>query len=388
MKKTIVLTCTLVVAVATRGISQGIDFQHGAWKDVVAKAKKENKYIFVDFYATWCGPCKQMSRDVFTDPTVAQFFNASFVNFKVDGDREEEALVRSIDLAAYPTLVVFDSRGRMMYKSVGALDVTELLNLGNMVQNFETNKTKVLLGSASKEQLINYLHVGRLADSVNYDRLARAAVKNFGDNDLITMETWWVFQSVIRNMNSPEFQKIIDDAERLYDVHHDYWDYVSEVMTLYFDSVAAKGNVEALKPYKVMMHKLYQNLSIEKEYEYFDLNTDAEYHLKRNELDQYGATISKWVEKYYKDDWKELSKQALKLSEKDVDTQYKQRAIEWAILARDQSENKTTIYYLTKVYQNAGEIELAIRTAESLLSLELDSDEVEFVKDYIEKLKG
>ena len=45
--------------------SQGIQFETGSWKEVLQKAKQENKLIFVDLYTTWCGPCKKMAAETF-----------------------------------------------------------------------------------------------------------------------------------------------------------------------------------------------------------------------------------------------------------------------------------------------------------------------------------
>ena len=50
------------------------------------KAKEEDKIIFVDVYATWCGPCKMMDREVFSQEKVAEYYNATFVNAKFDSD--------------------------------------------------------------------------------------------------------------------------------------------------------------------------------------------------------------------------------------------------------------------------------------------------------------
>lgn len=42
----------------SKDLNQGIQFADLTWQDALKKAKKENKIIFVDIYATWCGPCK------------------------------------------------------------------------------------------------------------------------------------------------------------------------------------------------------------------------------------------------------------------------------------------------------------------------------------------
>ena len=53
---------TIVVLLFSWNVfSQGIQFETGSWKEVLQKAKQENKLIFVDLYTTWCGPCIQES---------------------------------------------------------------------------------------------------------------------------------------------------------------------------------------------------------------------------------------------------------------------------------------------------------------------------------------
>ncbi len=49
-----------------------------SWEQVKAKAKQENKHIFLDFYATWCGMCKHMDANVYTDKEIGEFFNRQF----------------------------------------------------------------------------------------------------------------------------------------------------------------------------------------------------------------------------------------------------------------------------------------------------------------------
>jgi thiol:disulfide interchange protein len=58
------------------GQDVGIKFEsHLSWNEILAKAKTENKYIFIDCYTTWCGPCKYMSKNIFTQKEVGDYFN-------------------------------------------------------------------------------------------------------------------------------------------------------------------------------------------------------------------------------------------------------------------------------------------------------------------------
>ena len=56
---------------------KGIHFEHGlSWQQVQAKAKSENKYVFMDCFTTWCGPCRFMSANIFPLQDVGDSMNA------------------------------------------------------------------------------------------------------------------------------------------------------------------------------------------------------------------------------------------------------------------------------------------------------------------------
>ena len=44
--------------------------------------------MFIDAYATWCGPCKYMDKNVFSNAEVAAYYNKNFVSYKLDVDKE------------------------------------------------------------------------------------------------------------------------------------------------------------------------------------------------------------------------------------------------------------------------------------------------------------
>lgn len=100
-----VLFCTTVSAQEQAGIK----FEKGlSWAQLKEKAKKENKYIFLDCFTTWCAPCKVMEQEVFTRKNVGDFFNASFINVKAqfDSTKNDNEEVRSW----YPDVKDFTGR--------------------------------------------------------------------------------------------------------------------------------------------------------------------------------------------------------------------------------------------------------------------------------------
>lgn len=133
----------LVVLVATSALAEGdkkptkataaegIEFTEAAWAAVVKKAKAEKKIIFLDAYASWCGPCKLLQKNVFTRPDVGELFNKNFVNVKVDMEKGEgPQLSRMFPLEAYPTLFFIDPNGKVLKKVIGYQSPEALISIG------------------------------------------------------------------------------------------------------------------------------------------------------------------------------------------------------------------------------------------------------------------
>ena len=111
--------------------AQGISFFKGTWEEALEAARQQDKLIFVDAYAVWCGPCKKMSATVFTDARVGAFHNQHFINLKLDMEAEESATFRQKhSVSAYPTLFYVNAEGEVVQKLVGALPVDALLQSG------------------------------------------------------------------------------------------------------------------------------------------------------------------------------------------------------------------------------------------------------------------
>ena len=119
----------------TKKSKEGILFFEGTWSEALEKSNKQKKLIFLDAYATWCGPCKIMARKTFTDPKVGSFFNKHFVNVKMDMEKTADGkrLSRKFRLKAYPTLYFVNGHEEVVHETLGYHKPKEFIDVGKTV---------------------------------------------------------------------------------------------------------------------------------------------------------------------------------------------------------------------------------------------------------------
>ena len=127
----VLMIVLLVTARCLPKADNGIKFYDKSWQEVLNKAKAEHKPIFLDIYATWCGPCKMLKRETFTDREVAEYFNAHFISTSFDGERGDGLeLAKRFQINGYPALFVLDENGSPIKFSLGYVTPAELLQFG------------------------------------------------------------------------------------------------------------------------------------------------------------------------------------------------------------------------------------------------------------------
>lgn len=119
---------------STNATEVGIKFFSGTWQEALTEAKDNDKLIFLDAYASWCGPCKLMSAKTFTDKSVGEFFNEKFVNYKMDMEKhtDGERLSSKFKLTAYPTLYFVDGSENVVHQSLGYMEPKQLISQGSI----------------------------------------------------------------------------------------------------------------------------------------------------------------------------------------------------------------------------------------------------------------
>ena len=116
---------------------QGIKFKSISLADAKKQALKNEKYIFIDAYTSWCGPCKRMAATSFKNPEVGELFNEKFINLKIDVEQDADGseLARMYKVRAYPTLLIIDGDGKLIKQVVGFQTEDRLLALASSVGN-------------------------------------------------------------------------------------------------------------------------------------------------------------------------------------------------------------------------------------------------------------
>jgi thioredoxin-related protein len=132
MKK--IAFCFLLIPFLGQSQEKGVQFVHDlSWQQIKAKAKAENKFIFMDCFTTWCGPCKFMSSSVFPLESVGSVVNAHFIAVEVqlDSTNQDNAEVKTwyadahaiagkYRVEAYPTYLFFDPDGNLVHRNLGS----------------------------------------------------------------------------------------------------------------------------------------------------------------------------------------------------------------------------------------------------------------------------
>lgn len=107
----------------------GIKFSSMTYADALKLSASTGKPIFVDCYTVWCGPCKYLAKNTFTNKEIGDFFNSNFINLKIEMEKDAEGpeLARLFKVRAYPTLIFVNGKGELIKESLGYVTPEQLL---------------------------------------------------------------------------------------------------------------------------------------------------------------------------------------------------------------------------------------------------------------------
>lgn len=128
MKLSTIITLVLL-CVGTMTLNAQVKFKKGETKELYAEAKKDNKLVFIDLFATWCPPCKMMDRDVFSRKDVGDYMDKNFVSAKYSVDEGiGRELAQQYNVRSIPTYIILDETGKVIGRMVGGMSNSDFIS--------------------------------------------------------------------------------------------------------------------------------------------------------------------------------------------------------------------------------------------------------------------
>ena len=197
MRKTFLMLSLLLSSVIA--VAQGINFQDLTFDQALAKAKEENKLVFIDSYTDWCGPCIMMAKEIFPMKEMGDYFNPKFISVKYNAEKGEDgpAVKKRFGITAYPTFLILDGDGNLIHMFAGGVlglgfidKVEESFNpdlaFGNLKQRYET-------GERNTKLVISYIKALQGTFTTDVTPLINEFANSLSDEELISEDCLFLF---------------------------------------------------------------------------------------------------------------------------------------------------------------------------------------------------
>lgn len=324
MKIPIVILFTIFCFSSKAQVNEGIKFEKNLnWFQIKEKAKKENKYIFVDTYTTWCAPCKVMEKEIFPQKSIGDFFNKNFINAKVQIDRtknDSEEIIKwypdakfienMYKIDSYPTYLFFSPDGNLVHEIKGGTEsAEEFIAKASAALNPKTQYDKLKKEFADGNRDTTFLKLLiTTATSTNDIPKARVYMQNYlkSQTNLLTSQNIKYIAASVENSKDIGYEILLNNPIKVIPVIGDHYrNYI--LNTIAFDEdilplLRINGNKEVLAGGMMVNYTGEINKNVD--WDTIQLMLNAKYK-DRTKMLMFEAktTYFKWTE-----DWNNLNK--------------------------------------------------------------------------------
>lgn len=186
--------------------AQRIDFIEKFELDNIIQ-KSDKPLILIDFYTTWCGPCKRMDREVFTDSSIVKQVNSNCISLKVNAEEGQGiSLAKKYNVTSYPTYLFLNNQGVLVYRTVGYMSSYDFSNqITNAIIESKESTTVLELDSLFKQKSHDLLFLK--------DYLSRRTKLKLDNSDLLDYYIHLLPKE--DRANDETLQLLIDNGNRI-----------------------------------------------------------------------------------------------------------------------------------------------------------------------------
>ena len=374
MKKLTIFSALFIGALA---FAQGIKFEDTNFSTILAKAKKENKLVFIDAYASWCGPCKLMVKNVFPQKAVGDYYNSHFVNAKIDMEKGEGVeLAKKYNVKAFPTYLFVDGNGEVVHRTLGYVEENDFIQFakdaGDPNKRLGALKQKFENGEKDPEFLKNLAGLTMYNDA---EFAARVMDRYFNQKSEFDREDVQMLLSATQSTESPLYKTFVAKKAEITKI------LPAERYDAFDKNI--KVNTAIRKAYNADTKK-WNDSAFMTEAQKFLTKEEAEKILKRAKAsralkDKDIATYEKTTIELYNDPSsstsEELNSIAWNFFENVTNKASLEKAVTWAQESVKKSENYANTDTLANLYNKIGDKKNAKLWAEKSIELAKKSGE-------------
>jgi len=357
------------------------------------KASDGMLMLFVDVYATWCGPCKMMDSEVYTESAVAEYMNTHYLSVRMDGESDYGRIYASEQgLEGYPSMFIFSDEGERVSKIVGFTPAGELLaNLKSVTEGHRKVKTYRALyqnGTLEAEGFADYITVLRdMGNGEEADRLASEYIEKLMEGKSKLSDDDIQVVAFYMDLDDSWWEEFSSDADRLRKVLGE--DYMLAMEKIYNNTLVKAVDENRIDLISLMANELAP--LVELETISWDLRSlpFIQYYYYTNKIDELISYVDKRFATDRGGDHRWLYGAASQIT--DMDQQYQteqllKKELEWYATCIALEEHFDYYFYQGMVYfflKERAPAKGSLLKAKSLASTQEQKAMVEQVLGYI-----
>lgn len=348
--------------------SQGIQFEHGTWKEVKQKATAENKLIFIDFYTSWCAPCRKMTLNVFPLQTVGDYYNTNFINYKIDAEKGEGIqLAKKYGVASYPTFMFIDADGNLMHRASAYLEENAFIELAKIANDpskrFAPLENEFNKGNRDKEFVLKYFKaLDKAGGSV--DPKLGIYLSELSKDELLTEEIYNLIERYGSNVKGKVFEILLDNF-------YDYAKLVGEDRIV--QKITKRYQLSHSHHVGAGFAEKYVNPSVidylkTTNYPYKDrliAKIEINYLYNCQKIEDQAKAILTFIEKYAHDNPKNIIEMMISISFDSINSEIQKALLSWNEKAIKMDANNAVAYFVNARINDAiGDSEQALKSSQ------------------------